>query len=207
MPEETTPQQTPGWPQPDGEYRHNIHDLLIMVRSLMARLVEMLGPSAAEQYVYLRSLAASLPLTVTAEDHGDHGTALRIRLDGAAGEAHAPKAGRLARVEIKGFRNLGIVRVTETTLAGEPMLHAECDDGSSADFPPSSLHFITWLPEGALRGPAAAIPASLGDDDDPWAGGDDPEPGWTRPLSNCTSRHDIDHACAECAPDAEVPGA
>jgi hypothetical protein len=45
--------------------------------------------------------------------------------------------------------------VTETTLAGEPMLHAECPDGSSADFPPSSLHFITWLPEGAELQPKA----------------------------------------------------
>lgn len=87
----------------------------------------------------------------------------------------APAArGRLARVEVKGFRDLGIVRVTETTLAGEPMLHAECDDGSSADFPPSSLHFITWLPEGAQAPARAAIPA------DPWGEPDefgDGEPG------------------------------
>lgn len=76
-----------------------------------------------------------------------------------------PPKGRLARVEVKGFRDLGIVRVTETTLAGEPMLHAECDDGSSADFPPSSLHFITWLPDGALPESRAAIAAG-----DPWAG-------------------------------------
>lgn len=58
--------------------------------------------------------------------------------------------GRLARVEVKGFRDLGLVRVTETTLAGEPMLHAVREDGVSADFPPSSVHFITWIPDGAL---------------------------------------------------------
>lgn len=71
-----------------------------------------------------------------------------------------PKPGRLARVEVKGFRDLGIVRVTETTLAGEAMLHAECDDGSSADFPPSSLHFITWLPDDAeTKAVRIALPA------------------------------------------------
>jgi transcriptional regulator with XRE-family HTH domain len=79
----------------------------------------------------------------------------------------APKAaqgaaeGRLARVEVKGFRDLGIVRVTESTLAGEPMLRAESTDGAVAEFPASSLHFITWLPDGAqvpLREPAA-LPA------------------------------------------------
>lgn len=76
----------------------------------------------------------------------------------------APGRGRRARVEVKGFRDLGVVRVTETTLAGEPMLHAECDDGSSADFPPSSLHFITWLPDGLVEMAArAAIPAPFGD--------------------------------------------
>jgi 8-oxo-dGTP pyrophosphatase MutT (NUDIX family) len=71
------------------------------------------------------------------------------------GAQHPAPAGRLARVEVKGFRDLGVVRVSETTLAGEPMLHAECGDGSSADFPPSSLHFITWLPDGADRAPRA----------------------------------------------------
>jgi len=76
----------------------------------------------------------------------------------------APKPepkGKLGRVEVKGFRDLGIVRISETTLAGEPMLHAECDDGSSADFPPSSLHFITWPPEGAVaKREPAALPAA-----------------------------------------------
>lgn len=57
--------------------------------------------------------------------------------------------GRLARCEVKGFRDLGIVRVSESTLAGEPMLRAESADGAVAEFPASSLHFITWLPEGA----------------------------------------------------------
>jgi hypothetical protein len=74
----------------------------------------------------------------------------------------APKPepkGKLGRVEVKGFRDLGIVRISETTLAGEPMLHAECGDGSSADFPPSSLHFITWLPEGAVAGSQATLAA------------------------------------------------
>jgi transcriptional regulator with XRE-family HTH domain len=77
--------------------------------------------------------------------------------------AEAPPGGRLARVEVKGFRDLGIVRVSETTLAGEPMLHAECADGSSADFPPSSLHFITWLPEGTTEADLRkALPAPRG---------------------------------------------
>jgi hypothetical protein len=77
-----------------------------------------------------------------------------------ADAAAAPEPpGRLARIEVKGFRNLGIVRVTETTFAGEPMVHAERTPwsseeftGDAADFPASSLHFATWLPE-----PAAAV--------------------------------------------------
>jgi transcriptional regulator with XRE-family HTH domain len=86
----------------------------------------------------------------------------------------APKAaqgaaeGRLARVEVKGFRDLGIVRVSESTLAGEPMLRAESTDGAVAEFPASSLHFITWLPDGA-KVPAAITsggPWSHGGDDD-----------------------------------------
>ena len=69
-------------------------------------------------------------------------------------------AGRLARVEVKGFRDLGIVRITESTLAGEAMLRAESQDGAVAEFPASSLHFITWLPEGAqMKSPE---PAAIG---------------------------------------------
>jgi hypothetical protein len=86
--------------------------------------------------------------------------------------AAATPPGRLARVEVKGFRDLGIVRVSETTLAGEPMLHVERDEGGGADFPPSSLHFITWLPDGALEGPRAALPLGqpwINPDSDPWA--------------------------------------
>jgi len=89
-------------------------------------------------------------------------------------------AGRLARVEVKGFRDLGIVRVTETTLAGEPMLHAERTEwsgpgfkGDAADFPASSVHFVTWLPEGAVP-PSDARPAlTAGDESDPWGSDDD----------------------------------
>jgi transcriptional regulator with XRE-family HTH domain len=87
--------------------------------------------------------------------------------------APPPARGRLARVEVKGFRDLGIVRVTESTLAGEAMLRAETEDGAVAEFPASSLHFITWLPEG-VKAPAALTmrePASFGDyddEDDPW---------------------------------------
>lgn len=53
------------------------------------------------------------------------------------------------------------------------MLHAECDDGSSADFPPSSLHFITWLPETAGVDPRLALMAgrAMGPD----------VPGWDSP--------------------------
>jgi hypothetical protein len=154
-------------PAPDGEYRHNVHDLLVMVRSLMAFRVEALGASGAEFCAYEHSAAARRPLAVTDEDQGDHGRVLRIRLDGTAAAAPEPRPGRLARVEVKGFRDLGIVRVTETTLAGEAMLHAEKDDGTSADFPASSLHFITWLPEGAQETTRAMLP--------PGRGGFDPE--------------------------------
>jgi transcriptional regulator with XRE-family HTH domain len=75
--------------------------------------------------------------------------------------APPPARGRLARVEVKGFRDLGIVRVTESTLAGEAMLRAETADGAVAEFPASSLHFITWLPEGAVvpKSEPAALPA------------------------------------------------
>jgi transcriptional regulator with XRE-family HTH domain len=89
----------------------------------------------------------------------------------------APKAaqraaeGRFARVEVKGFRDLGIVRVTESTLAGEPMLRAESTDGAVAEFPPSSLHFITWLPEGVQVRSAEPAAIGIGDtDDDDWFG-------------------------------------
>ena len=57
--------------------------------------------------------------------------------------------GRLAHVEVKGFRDLGVVRVSESTLGGVAMLRAVDADGAVAEFPASSLHFITWLPEGA----------------------------------------------------------
>jgi transcriptional regulator with XRE-family HTH domain len=76
--------------------------------------------------------------------------------------------GRLARVEVKGFRDLGIVRVTESTLAGEPMLRAESTDGAVAEFPASSLHFITWLPPGVRAQDRAALPAAGGSDDYLW---------------------------------------
>lgn len=105
-------------------------------------------------------------------------------LDGSTpGAGAATRPGRRARVEVKGFRDLGVVRVTETTLAGEPMLHAECDDGSSADFPPSSLHFITWLPDGALEGMArAALPASAGGFDPRYETGEDEDGDETERL-------------------------
>jgi transcriptional regulator with XRE-family HTH domain len=81
--------------------------------------------------------------------------------DQAPKGAQEAAQGRLARVEVKGFRDLGIVRVTESTLAGEAMLRAETTDGAVAEFPASSLHFITWLPEGAVvpKPEPAALPA------------------------------------------------
>jgi transcriptional regulator with XRE-family HTH domain len=95
----------------------------------------------------------------------------------APAEPEPAPVGRLARVEVKGFRDLGIVRVTESTLAGEPMLRAEGADGAVAEFPASSLHFITWLPEGAALTPAprAAIPSGWGADDDDTDDYDDEE--------------------------------
>lgn len=63
-------------------------------------------------------------------------------------ESEQPPA-RLANVEVKGFRDLGVVAVSEITLAGVPFLHAENRDGSAADFPASSVHFIAWLPPGS----------------------------------------------------------
>jgi hypothetical protein len=109
-------------------------------------------------------------------------------VEGAPAEPESPAAaprGRLANVEVKGFRDLGVVRVSEATLAGEPMLHAERTEwsssgfrGDAADFPASSLHFITWLPDGALEdAPRAAIPAGRTRDDDDE---DDGETGWPR---------------------------
>lgn len=70
--------------------------------------------------------------------------------DPAIPAADQPSPGRrLANVEVKGFRDLGVVAVSETTLAGEAFLHAESRDGSAADFPASSVHFIAWLPPGS----------------------------------------------------------
>lgn len=102
-------------------------------------------------------------------------------------QAAAEPAGKLARVEVKGFRDLGIVRVSESTLAGEAMLRAESTDGAVAEFPASSLHFITWLPEGAQvppREPAAITRANPDYDGDGWDSrgdgydlGDDDEEG------------------------------
>jgi len=100
--------------------------------------------------------------------------------DEPAAEPEPTPAGRLARVEVKGFRDLGIVRVTETTLAGEPMLHAERTEwsgpgfkGDAADFPASSVHFVTWLPEGAVPASNARPAITAGDDGDPWGSDDD----------------------------------
>jgi hypothetical protein len=82
--------------------------------------------------------------------------------------------GRLARVEVKGFRDLGIVRVTESTLAGEAMLRAETADGAVAEFPASSLHFITWLPPGVqAQGRPAITRANPDYDGDGWDSRDD----------------------------------
>jgi hypothetical protein len=69
---------------------------------------------------------------------------------GQPAESEPPQPpGRLANVEVKGFRDLGVVAVSEITLAGVPFLHAENQDGSAADFPASSVHFIAWLPPGS----------------------------------------------------------
>jgi len=85
-----------------------------------------------------------------------------------------PPLGRLANVEVKGFRDLGVVAVSEITLAGVPFLHAENRDGSSADFPASSVHFIAWLPPGspwpdkpkAIASRPATFGHPVGDEDD-----------------------------------------
>lgn len=103
-----------------------------------------------------------------------------------------PVSGRLARVEVKGFRDLGICRVTEGTFGGEPVIHAERTpmshpdfEGDAADFPASSLHFVTWLPETVLRCPeppralpagAGFVPPALDADGDPWTGDDREDP-------------------------------
>ena len=97
-------------------------------------------------------------------------TAASLLPDTAAPADENAAQGRLARVEVKGFRDLGIVRVTESTLAGEAMLRAQSADGAVAEFPASSLHFITWLPEGA-QVPAREEPAAIGGGcypDEPW---------------------------------------
>ena len=73
--------------------------------------------------------------------------------------------GKLAHVEVKGFRDLGVVRVSESTLGGVAMLRAVDADGAVAEFPASSLHFITWLPEGATEADVRrALPAGAAHD-------------------------------------------
>ena len=114
------------------------------------------------------------PRLIFGEEDGVHlhgvPMAVASTLAQEADERKAP-AGRLAHCEVKGFRDLGIVRVTESTLAGEAMLRAESTDGAVAEFPASSLHFITWLPEGA-QVPAHEEPAAIGGGgcypDEPW---------------------------------------
>lgn len=76
-----------------------------------------------------------------------------------------PTSGKLAHVEVKGFRDLGVVRVSESVLGGVAMLRAESADGAVAEFPASSLHFITWLPEGATEADVRrALPAGAAHD-------------------------------------------
>lgn len=91
----------------------------------------------------------------------------------------------LARVEVKGFRDLGVVALSETTLAGEPMLRAEGRDGSVAEFPASSVHFISRLPAGS-QWPAdarrQAITAGHPVDDGYWDGDDDDDPFGDNPF-------------------------
>jgi XRE family transcriptional regulator, regulator of sulfur utilization len=129
-----------------------------------------------------KELADSLGVTQTAVSYWesarrDPGVTELLRIASALGvkaasllpATHRELApGRLARVEVKGFRDLGVVRVTESTLAGEAMLRAETAGGAVAEFPASSLHFITWLPEGTEMTPAArpAIPSGWRDHDE-----------------------------------------
>lgn len=112
---------------------------------------------------------------------------------------------RLARVEVKGFRDLGVVAVSESTLAGEAMLRCEARDGSVSEFPASSVHFITWLPAGAgwpggkprqaLTSGALLAHGGWGEgwepdeeDDDPWAH-----------SANCDDWRNCDGSCAAVA--------
>ena len=95
---------------------------------------------------------------------GDDGPAQTLA---EASEAMLPSIddppGKLAHVEVKGFRDLGVVRVSESTLGGVAMLRAVDADGAVAEFPASSLHFITWLPEGATEADVRrALPAGDG---------------------------------------------
>ena len=108
---------------------------------------------------------------------------------------------RLANVEVKGFRDLGVVAVSEITLAGVPFLHAESRDGSSADFPASSVHFIAWLPPGSPwpekpKAIAAPDPWTYEPDDAP----DDDRDEWHRPgCPNAGGEPDA-CGCAQAVP-------
>lgn len=167
-------------PETADTWSPNTRDLMIVIRSLMAFRSEAMGDAGREFCAYPRNGAAREGLTITAEDHGGHGLALRVRLDGPVPVSSPPEPpGRLARCEVKGFRDLGVVRVTETTLGGEPMVHAERTpwsgpdfEGDAADFPASSLHFVTWLSAEhvsrlASARPALAAGSALDDADDP----------------------------------------
>lgn len=108
------------------------------------------------------------------EQHGSkHRDASGAEWLAPIGEPEPPPA-RLANVEVKGFRDLGVVAVSEITLAGVPFLHAESRDGSAADFPASSVHFIAWLPPGS---PWPEKPRAIASTRDPWADDDGPDDG------------------------------
>jgi hypothetical protein len=151
-------------------YSLSIRDLTIVIGALMAFRAEAMGDAGREFVAYPETLGR-YGMSITAEDHGGHGLALRIRLDGpvpgpAEPELPPQPEGEYGRVEIPGFRN-NTGWITEGFRAGAGFLVISDRDGTVlAEVAPGPNTRIVHLEVPPERPAAATLLAITGGDPD-----------------------------------------